>query len=109
MARVKSPETTLLRGSWFRAAAGQGSNGCPPWEVTMLEDTKVLQTLRRHWEFPGEDEDVAHGIYRDDAVLEFPQSGERFEGVQNFGNGVGSSPRSSSSTCEASTVAMTWS
>ena len=41
----------------------------------MLEDTKMLQTLRRHWEFPGEDEDVAHGIYRDDAVLEFPQPG----------------------------------
>ena len=30
------------------------------------------------------DEDVAHEIYRDDAVLEFPQSGERFEGVENF-------------------------
>jgi hypothetical protein len=30
------------------------------------------------------DEDVAHEIYRDDAVLEFPQSGERFEGVANF-------------------------
>src|SRR5215203_6483322 len=33
---------------------------------------------------PREDEDLAHGIYRDDAVLEFPQSGERLEGVQNF-------------------------
>src|SRR5688572_6954957 len=50
----------------------------------MLDDTKVLQTLRRHWEYLGEDEDLAHGIYRDDAVLEFPQFGERFEGVQNF-------------------------
>jgi ketosteroid isomerase-like protein len=29
-------------------------------------------------------EDIAHEIYRDDAVLEFPQSGERFEGVENF-------------------------
>jgi ketosteroid isomerase-like protein len=28
--------------------------------------------------------DVAHEIYREDAVLEFPQSGERFEGVGNF-------------------------
>ena len=28
--------------------------------------------------------DVAHEIYHDDAVLEFPQSGERFEGVANF-------------------------
>ena len=30
------------------------------------------------------DEDTAHEIYQDDAVLEFPQSGERFDGVGNF-------------------------
>jgi ketosteroid isomerase-like protein len=30
------------------------------------------------------DHDGAHTIYADDAVLEFPQSGERFEGVANF-------------------------
>ena len=32
----------------------------------------------------GQDEDIAHEIYHDDAVLEFPQSGERFEGVEKF-------------------------
>ena len=30
------------------------------------------------------DEDTAHEIYVEDAVLEFPQSGERFEGVEKF-------------------------
>ncbi len=30
------------------------------------------------------DSDGAHAIYHDDAVLEFPQSGERFEGLSNF-------------------------
>jgi ketosteroid isomerase-like protein len=30
------------------------------------------------------DNDGAHEIYVEDAVLEFPQSGERFEGVANF-------------------------
>lgn len=30
------------------------------------------------------DEDGAHDFYLPDAVLEFPQSGERFEGVPNF-------------------------
>lgn len=30
------------------------------------------------------EEDVASEIYADDAVLEFPQSGERFEDVANF-------------------------
>ena len=75
----------------------------------MLDEAELLQTVRQHWEYPGEDEDLAHEIYGDDAVLEFPQSGERFEGVQNFPNGAGSTPRSSSSTYAASTIAMTWS
>jgi ketosteroid isomerase-like protein len=30
------------------------------------------------------DDDGAHEIYHQDAILEFPQSGERFEGVENF-------------------------
>ena len=30
------------------------------------------------------DHDGAHDVYQQDAVLEFPQSGERFEGVPNF-------------------------
>ncbi len=30
------------------------------------------------------DPDFAHEMYHDDAVLEFPQSGERFVGVENF-------------------------
>src|SRR5262245_38433022 len=30
------------------------------------------------------DSEGAHAIYCEDAVLEFPQSGERFEGVENF-------------------------
>jgi hypothetical protein len=32
----------------------------------------------------GGDHDIAHEMYHDDAVVEFPQSGERFEGVENF-------------------------
>ena len=47
----------------------------------MLDETDLLQALRRHWEYSGKDEDVSHEIYHDDAVLEFPQSGERFEGA----------------------------
>jgi hypothetical protein len=50
----------------------------------MLDDADLLQVLQRHWEYSSKDEDIAHEIYHDDAVLEFPQSGERFEGVQNF-------------------------
>jgi len=44
----------------------------------------VRAALVRHWEHAGSDQDIAHEIYHDDAVLEFPQSGERFVGVENF-------------------------
>ena len=40
--------------------------------------------LERHWEYSGKDEDIASEVYAVDAVLEFPQSGERYEGVKNF-------------------------
>ena len=50
----------------------------------MLNDRDVRAALERHWEFSGSDEDLSHQIYHEDAVLEFPQSGERFEGVENF-------------------------
>jgi ketosteroid isomerase-like protein len=50
----------------------------------MLSEDELVRALRRHWDHSGKDEDVAHEIYHDDAVLEFPQSGERFEGVANF-------------------------
>jgi ketosteroid isomerase-like protein len=50
----------------------------------VLDDAALRNALERHWEFSGRDEDAAHEIYHDDAVLEFPQSGERFEGVENM-------------------------
>lgn len=35
-------------------------------------------------EYTGDDQDTSHEIFHEDAILEFPQSGERFEGVANF-------------------------
>lgn len=49
-----------------------------------LDDDELLIALQRHWEAGGKDADVEQEIYHEDAVLEFPQSGERFEGVENF-------------------------
>jgi hypothetical protein len=40
--------------------------------------------IQRFWDHVGKDPEISHEIYRDDAVLEFPQSGERFEGLANF-------------------------
>jgi hypothetical protein len=50
----------------------------------MAEQSVVLEQVRRYFESAGADVERAHELYHDDAVLEFPQSGERFEGVDNF-------------------------
>lgn len=50
----------------------------------MLDETQLRSVLQRHWDYSGKDEDISHEIYHDDAVLEFPQSGERFEGRASF-------------------------
>jgi SnoaL-like domain len=50
----------------------------------MAERSVLLAQVRQHWEFIAQDPDRAHQIYHDDAVLEFPQSGERFEGLATF-------------------------
>ncbi len=50
----------------------------------MSDQSVVLEKVRRYFQYPGADVDLAHELYHDDAVLEFPQSGERFEGVRNF-------------------------
>ena len=49
-----------------------------------MDESTVRAALVRHWEFEGVDYDVSHEIYHDDAILEFPQSGERFVGKANF-------------------------
>jgi len=50
----------------------------------MPDQSVLLEMVRRYFEYAGADVDRAHELYHDDAVLEFPQSGERFEGVTNF-------------------------
>jgi hypothetical protein len=40
--------------------------------------------LQQNLVYSGSDPEKAHEIYTEDAVLEFPQSGERFVGVENF-------------------------
>jgi hypothetical protein len=44
----------------------------------------VAAMLGQHFKFASTDPERAHAMYHDDAVLEFPQSGERFVGVDNF-------------------------
>ena len=48
-----------------------------------MDEATVRAALMRHWAYEGVDFDISHEIYHDDAVLEFPQSGERFVGRSN--------------------------
>lgn len=49
-----------------------------------MTQTAIRDALLRHWQTAGIDEDASAEIYHDDAVLEFPQSGERFVGRHTF-------------------------
>jgi hypothetical protein len=50
-----------------------------------LSDDDFLSALRQHWAASdANDFDAEHRIYRDDAILEYPQSGERIRGRQNI-------------------------
>ena len=49
-----------------------------------MNAAKVKAMLEQHFEYAASDPDRAHAMYQDDAVLEFPQSGECFVGVDNF-------------------------
>ncbi|GMP07306.1 MULTISPECIES: nuclear transport factor 2 family protein [Bradyrhizobium] len=50
-----------------------------------MNDQAVLAALRRHWDASdANDFEVEHDIYREDAVLDYPQSGERIRGRRNI-------------------------
>src|SRR6202453_1437368 len=50
-----------------------------------IEDSDIRAALDAHWAASdANDFDVEHDIYREDAVLEYPQSGERIRGRRNI-------------------------
>jgi hypothetical protein len=50
-----------------------------------MNENEIREALSRHWAASdANDFDVEHDIYRDDAVLEYPQSGERIRGRHNI-------------------------
>jgi len=50
-----------------------------------MDDRAVQLALERHWDASdASDFTVEHEIYREDAVLEYPQSGERIRGRKNI-------------------------
>src|SRR6476646_8461343 len=50
-----------------------------------MDDRTVRAALKRHWDASdANDFEVEHEIYREDAVLDYPQSGERIHGRRNI-------------------------
>ena len=51
----------------------------------MVVWNSIREALNRHWAASdANDFDVEHDIYREDAILEYPQSGERIRGRPNI-------------------------
>jgi hypothetical protein len=54
------------------------------WEIKM-DDQTVRAALERHWTASdASDFEAEHAIYHEDAVLEYPQSGERIRGRRHI-------------------------
>jgi len=50
-----------------------------------MDDGEIRKALDRHWAASdANDFDVEHDIYQEDALLEYPQSGERIRGRSNI-------------------------
>ncbi|MGY4470627.1 hypothetical protein ACVWWK_006336 [Bradyrhizobium sp. LB9.1b] len=50
-----------------------------------MDDQGKLAALQRHWDASdANDFEAEHDIYREDAVLDYPQSGERIRGRRNI-------------------------
>jgi ketosteroid isomerase-like protein len=50
-----------------------------------MDDVDIRAALDRHWTASdANDFDSEHAIYREDAVLDYPQSGERIRGRRNI-------------------------
>ena len=75
----------------------------------MDEDRNIRAALDRHWAASdANDFEAEHQIYRDDAVLEYPQSGERIAVGATFKRLVSRSRARSALWCGAYSVLPTF-
>src|SRR6201999_3015195 len=50
-----------------------------------MDENRIREALDRHWAASDADDfEAEHDIYREDAVLEYPQSGERIRGRRHI-------------------------
>jgi ketosteroid isomerase-like protein len=59
----------------------------------MDADTRAKEAIERHWQASEHgDSETEHPIYSEDAILDHPQSGERFRGRANIAAQRGGNP-----------------
>src|SRR6478735_12203027 len=80
----RSAKKGLRGGAGYRALMAQEGD---------MSDQEIRAALDRHWSASdANDFEAEHLIYREDAVLEYPQSGERTRGRCNIQNQRASQP-----------------
>ena len=69
---------------WKSAARAPMMEANPRLESSM-QDEQILEVLNAHWRASASgDADAEHDIYADDAICDYPQSGERILGRRNL-------------------------
>jgi hypothetical protein len=58
-----------------------------------MSESERHELIRRYWASSASREDLSDEVYHDDAVLEFPQSGERSRAWRTSGSGETSTRR----------------
>jgi hypothetical protein len=82
--RHEATTGTIVNSALRLQTACGHNNRKPRWESEMDERT-VRMALQRHWDASdASDFKAEHEIYHEDAVLDYPQSGERIRGRQNI-------------------------
>ena len=74
---------------------------------TTDRDARTRARLEQHWEASDRgDTDTEHAIYAADAILDYPQSGERFRaGRRSRRNAAGTRPNATSPSCGSGAAA----
>jgi hypothetical protein len=72
---------TIAAGGAGLCRTGRGLRTARRKARTMNSDARTLSLLEQHWKASERgDNDTEHAIYAEDAILDYPQSGERFHG-----------------------------
>jgi hypothetical protein len=76
---------TIVQSSCTDAPWFDGTNDANGVQEIKMEDREIRAALDAHWAASdANDFELEHEIYREDAVLEYPQSAERIRGRHNI-------------------------